>query len=372
MPQVGVQFPCSQPDAGTYRLLELPPDLCKLVESSLDTYTPLNLTIKGSTDDDAVLCTAEKTYNIRSVVLSNSVLVIAPVGSEDAGEAGDSNVSIQESLHEILELVPAVPKLHRLTGLLRGLEWDDGNEVEVEEDHDQRRRRYTYAQAQSELQASEHELARAIKDKHILILNNLLRPISPTYLHTILELLLAQLVSLSQPHHAASVPELTSALEQDHEVRREVSMQVMRWFGEVVEGGGGLWRMDVGAVVRQVGLGILRHHKEEPIVEDIFIKKWQDAVGDTFSSSVSLDLLSGNYLTALSGRLTYFPLSELPTDPAARFTDLFITRARWRAEDVTPFLIDIAVDAKDREKLLLKYARAVTDNEGVWYTARTR
>lgn len=68
------------------------------------------------------------------------------------------------------------------------------------------------------------------------------------------------LVSLSQPHDAASVRELSHSLEYEHEVKREVTMQVMRWFGEV-DAEDKSWNVDVEKVVRQVGLGILRQHK---------------------------------------------------------------------------------------------------------------
>jgi hypothetical protein len=68
------------------------------------------------------------------------------------------------------------------------------------------------------------------------------------------------LVSLSQPHNAASVLELSRPLEFEHEVRREVTMQVMRWFGQV-DDADERWAMDVEKVVRQIGLGILRQHK---------------------------------------------------------------------------------------------------------------
>jgi hypothetical protein len=68
------------------------------------------------------------------------------------------------------------------------------------------------------------------------------------------------LVSLSQPHNAASVLELSRSLEFEHEVRREVTLQVMRWFGQV-DDADERWKMDVEKVVRQVGLGILRQYK---------------------------------------------------------------------------------------------------------------
>ena len=70
--------------------------------------------------------------------------------------------------------------------------------------------------------------------------------------------------------------------------------------------------------------------------------------------------------------LSYFPCAELPVDPAARFSDLFLRRARWKADDIVPYLRDIAVDSKDLDKLLLRYARALTDKDGIWYTARVR
>jgi sister chromatid cohesion protein DCC1 len=67
-------------------------------------------------------------------------------------------------------------------------------------------------------------------------------------------------VSLSQPHDAAPVLELSRSLEYDHEVKREVTLQVMRWFGEI-DATNELWKMDVQKIVRQVGLGVLRQHR---------------------------------------------------------------------------------------------------------------
>jgi sister chromatid cohesion protein DCC1 len=68
------------------------------------------------------------------------------------------------------------------------------------------------------------------------------------------------LVSLSQPLEAASVRVLSQSLEREHEVKREVTLQVMRWFGGV-DAENESWNVDIEKVVRQVGLGILRQHK---------------------------------------------------------------------------------------------------------------
>ena len=94
--------------------------------------------IKGDTLDDAVLCTADKTYTVRSVVLSNAVLVVTPSGSNEASVPAPDAV-IRDQLHEIYELIPSVPKLHKLNGLLRGHEYNEGQEDEdIEMDDSER------------------------------------------------------------------------------------------------------------------------------------------------------------------------------------------------------------------------------------------
>lgn len=111
--------PTSVEESGNFRLLELPPDLLKSVESNDN--SPFIWAIKGDPAEDAVLCADDKTYSIRSVSLSNSVLVVTP------GEAQDQ-VVIRDTSHELLQVTPVLPKVHRLVGLLRGREYDEGRE----------------------------------------------------------------------------------------------------------------------------------------------------------------------------------------------------------------------------------------------------
>ncbi|PCH43473.1 hypothetical protein WOLCODRAFT_121994 [Wolfiporia cocos MD-104 SS10] len=360
-------------DTGSFRLLELPSDLSKAVESAL-------LSIKGDPDEDAVLCTGDKTYTLRSIVLSNSVLVVTP-SQEDDGNSSD--VVIRDQIHEVLELVSSVPRLHKLDSLLRGREYEEGRDEEEDiemadmgENRSSQHVRLSYVDARNVLQTSDSELDRYLRDRRVLDLDGELRPIVPSYLTTILELILTNLVSLSLSHDAVPADTLESALEGGHDVRRDVARQVMGWFGILANG---MWKMDAQAIVREVGLGILRPHRDDPIAQDAFLARWRTAVGDTFAAHVSLALLAGNYLSSTDSTrdpplttLTYLPCSQLPTDPAARFGDLFRARARWRAEEIAPFLADVAVDAKERDRLLLKYTRAVPGEGGVWYSARGR
>jgi len=88
-------------------------------------------------------------------------------------------------------------------------------------------------------------------------------------------------------------------------------------------------------------------------------------------------VLQGNYIEvdiigSRAMHLKYFPASALPIDPAARFSELFLTRSKWKAEEIAPFLSDIALNNKERDKLLLKYCRTVSDTQGIKYTARAQ
>ncbi|KAG6866448.1 hypothetical protein C0991_003966 [Blastosporella zonata] len=350
--------PSSSTDGGAYKLLELPSDLCKLIENAIDTMTPLRH-IKGKSGEDAVICTTNKTYSVRSVALSNSLLIVTPPPDASSIDFPDDAVIIRDQVTEILELTPAVPKLHTLTATLRGKEYDDDQDDDHSAEPSIDQATFTYEDALQTIQASDMELDRQ------------LRPIAPTYLDRLLELFLNVLIALSLSHESASVEALSSSLADDHEVPRSISTQVMSWFGEIKDG---KWKMDVNALLKEVGLGILRYHLHEPIAQDELIAKWKSLVGDTFESKVDLALLSGNYLASVNDpeSLTYFPASALPVDAARRFAELFLTRPRWKGKDISPFLSDIAVDSKERDKLLLKFARATTDADGVWYTTRTQ
>ena len=96
----------------SYSLVELPTAF--ISPDNVDVLS--TLVIKGQPSDDAVLCTSSSTYNIRAVKNSNSLLLCRP--------SKGKKLDIQNTLHQTLELEITVPKLDRLSGLLKGQEWD--------------------------------------------------------------------------------------------------------------------------------------------------------------------------------------------------------------------------------------------------------
>lgn len=96
-----------------------------------------SLVIKGDPTEDAVLCTRDKTYSIRAVNLSNTLLVVTSP-PDTALDFTDDAVVIRDQVNEVLELAPAVPRISKLTALLRGREYDETHEDEDDDEVDVR------------------------------------------------------------------------------------------------------------------------------------------------------------------------------------------------------------------------------------------
>ena len=65
------------------------------------------------------------------MTLSNTVLLVSPSPHISGSE---NQVVIQDGLNELLELVPAVPKLHRMNVLLKEHEWEEGHDEDDEDE----------------------------------------------------------------------------------------------------------------------------------------------------------------------------------------------------------------------------------------------
>ncbi|KAG8705774.1 hypothetical protein FRC09_002767 [Ceratobasidium sp. 395] len=369
-----------------YCLVELPPDIVDIVKKGQP-----SLTIRGKPDDDAVLCTQDKTYALRSVTLSNNFLIISSAsGSTIDSEAEENALVISGEATEILELVPTVPRLENLLGHLKGCEYyDDESDEETYESNVNdplRRRRVTLEDLRSTVQASDTELEAGLRKAKVLNLGGTLRPLPASNLSDFLVTTLLTIASRGLPRPPNPIPlhELTTHLEDDFQIPSDVMVQVASWYGVVSsKGSKQMWEPDIKAIVADIGVGLLRK-EDDSHEEQRFLERWRGEVGDLFSAHVDVALLEGNCLftpiptsrAAIDGvssnTLSYYPRSALPPDPAQRFQSLFLTRAKWRVEEIQTYLEDIAVDKKERDRLMLKYTRQITEPDGVWATARVR
>lgn len=131
-------------------------------------------------------------------------------------------------------------------------------------------------------------------------------------------------------------------------------------------------------VCRFLGQAALASERGKEWRLEEFLDVWKALVPDIFA--VEMDMLRGLYIVServvtqqrRQQYITYFPVNELPTDPAQRFARLFTEKKRWTEQEIVPYLEDLAPDAKKRDALLLKYTRTQRDHGTLYYGTKIK
>ncbi|EIW67674.1 hypothetical protein TREMEDRAFT_33206 [Tremella mesenterica DSM 1558] len=403
-----LRFPGDEHNDESYQLLELPGEVLKKLEGWNGSLS-FPIIIKGRPSDDAVLCTSDATFALRTVTISNSLLLSSTsktkrIRFEDADfttkhdKRSRPTLEIRDTRHEILECVPIAGNVERIRTLLRPTAWkgigsenktgfegmkyrnERGSGGGYADDVKLRRKKYTRQQLLSVIQASEVELDKGLKERNVVAVDGTLLLLPPDKLHPILTILLT-LLSIHNVHeHSKSVQvpvkEVMRELET-YELERGLIRGILSLFGEIDDPENEVWKADIIRLVREVGNGILVDIGEKGMEAEMFLSMWRENVGENWNELVHLDLLKGEHLlhsstfTSLQ-TITHFPVHSLPINPPNRFTDLFLTRSPWKAEDMRPFLKGLTRDGdgKELDKLVARHVRVVRDQYGVWWFPR--
>ncbi|WFD05893.1 Ctf8p and Ctf18p associating protein [Malassezia vespertilionis] len=343
----------------SYKLMEIPPELESILSAGTD--SPL-LTFNGRLVDEAVLSTTNKTYAVRQVHQSNSLLLCAVEQSGDGG----MYLRLHQNVADTIELVPTPPRLGRIVALLHDSEYA-GEEAEMDAAF---ARLYTPNEVRSVIQASEEELAQGLRDEHVLVLD-----------------VLNQLDILAcDAEHVPYAPVL-EALQMS--ARAEVAEKMLcDWFCAAPRPTGVPTHVALATadIARFIGVYLLSTEKRMALLD--FLARWKEALGP-LADEAQLPLLTGNYLfypppasfttvnahqaghtepmpeTLASGiAIQYFPREHLPLAPAQCLQELFMLRTQWVREEITPFIAHLLSAAPGSKKnagldgLLLKHGRS--------------
>ena len=377
-----------------YHLLEIPNELLHLFdptakrkdEPSSSTepaakkrkIDPTRLTIKGRYDDQAVLVTDTQTLALRAVSQSNSLLLcnIDAAPSSSSSEAGPSKPALylRSNITDTLELSPVVPRLDRLLGLLRASQYEGEEEEERRAINAKRPvRKYTLKQLKSIVQASPAELEAGLVHHHIIEMDGYMRHISPAWIVSALQVLISHLDLHALIPDNVPLQETVDALNTVHGLRPQVVTALLtQFFGTPNTNSQTTVSLDTKSIVHFLGIQTLKSLARIPIPLTDFIRTWTDTcLSPDFRALATLPLLSGYYILTpsptpnvslypnpASVKIQFYSSHELPTDPAARFQDLFLTRPSWLAADLLPFIKDLALNDKKKDSLLLKFTRA--------------
>lgn len=379
-----------------YHLLEIPNELLHLFDPSTKKkdapessseptakkrkLDPTRLTIKGRYDDQAVLVTDTQTLALRAVSQSNSLLLCSidaarPSCSRDGDEAPSKPaLYLRSNVTDTLELAPVVPRLDRLLGLLKASQYEGEDEEERRSTGAARPvRKYTLKQLKSIVQASPAELEAGLIHHHILEMDGYMRHISPAWTVSALQILISHLDLHALIPDNVPLQETVDALDTVHGLRRQVVTALLtQFFGARNTTDPTSVTLDSKAIVHFLGVQALKSTARIGIPLNDFVRTWHEScLSPDFRALAQLDLVSGYYILTPSPspsvslypnpasiKIQFYSRHELPTDPAARFQDLFLTRPSWLAADLLPFIDDLALNDKKKDSLLLKFTRA--------------
>ena len=109
-------------------------DDIKLLEVSKDLANSLSsgdiLTIRGQESENAVICSKDKTYDIKEAETSNSLLlvpeIVLPGAISKSGSRSLSFSSVSGIFHKYLELIEIRPRLRKMKDLLMKSPYNEG------------------------------------------------------------------------------------------------------------------------------------------------------------------------------------------------------------------------------------------------------
>uniref|UniRef100_A0A673HJ85 Sister chromatid cohesion protein DCC1 n=1 Tax=Sinocyclocheilus rhinocerous TaxID=307959 RepID=A0A673HJ85_9TELE len=338
--------------SGDYCLMELDDTLCKLIEAGK------SLIIRGDKDEHAVLCTEDKTYDLKIADTSNLLLFVP--GCKTPDQLPDISASPQLMHAQIWgfsncywELRRQRPRLKKLKKLLMENPYD-GPAVGMQEEAPGLK--YTMDDLLERIQASREEIEAHLQNVHACEIEGFWRILDFDYemklLGHVTQLVDSESWSFSKVPFSVCLEELGS-LEI---MNRENNGQV-------------IYALDEDKVCRATAQLLLQNAVKFNLSE--FQEVWQQSVPEGMSAR--LDQLRGLALLDRSSKpetISLLRIEDLPEDTLERFNSLFSLREKWTQDDIEPYIQDLCGEKQTTGALLTKHARSSVQNGVKVYNSR--
>lgn len=349
--------------SGDYHLMELDEALCKELEAGG------SFVIRGDKEDHAVLCSENKTYDLKFADTSNLLLLIpdgktlADIPPADQLPLNVISCEIAGFSNHYWELRRCRPKLKKLKKLLLENYYEG-----PENERDPSASVYTTEDLLDQVQASHEELMDHLKVIHACNIKGFWRLLDFDYemklLNHITQLMDAESWSFSRVPLKVCLEELRS-LEPEEMIAHCLECYGRR-FSEEEEV---LFALDEDKICRATAQMLLQNAVKFNLSE--FQDVWQQSVPEGMTTR--LDQLKGLALVDKTSRPeTIFLLKteDLPEDTQERFNTLFSMREKWTEADISPYIQDLCGEKQTIGALLTKYARSSLQNGVKMYNSR--
>lgn len=359
-----------------------------------------SVSIKGTQNEEAVLCTSDKTFSLRLAESSNSFMITPKSKKRPLPVEGDESTSteadgkevleVQASIGAYFELIRSAPRTGGLLALLSA--WPHRGTDDVCDDADEEadpdaaadatappvsKCRLSLQQLETAVQCSIAELRTALQECRALEVDGGWCVLDPQFEMDIVECVLSLCVEHEWPLSAVPTAEcVRHSLEQFPGFDERSIRHCLRTHSEHANAAWDVWTaaatqetiaLDSAAIARFRARALLAEADNWP--REQFFEAWAENLPAGHVPDAAL--LAGLAITLPPSpgsdeapRLQGLPASALSPVPKERFKALFMLKRSWTLDELTPYVRPLLDPGAAPTKLVLQFARSVYANDG--------
>jgi len=335
------------------KLLEVTKDVAECLKSG-DI-----LTIRGDESENAVLCSSNKTFDIKEAETSNSLMMLDKVTLPANIEKTTSDRKLGWStvggvFHKYVEIIEIRPKLRKVKEVL-------SQNLYNEDTRREGKKGKSLSDLLETIQASEEELRQGLQHYECVCVDDSWFMLDQDYQMMVLSRILKFFDENSWKFDLVHKIETVEALSEL--VNEEIVSQVFDLYCDKLESDD--FKLNREKVSRFFGDFLLAANSGYVLPE--FLEMWQKAVPEGVETNI--DQLSGLVLVDNEKSppiIKRFSEEDLPCNIIDRLGILFSARERWTLNEISPFIEPLTTKKLNVNALLTKYARPL-NVDGVKY-----
>jgi len=335
------------------KLLEVTKDVAECLKSG-DI-----LTIRGDESENAVLCSSNKTFDIKEAETSNSLMMLDQVILPTNIEKTTSDRKLGWStvggvFHKYVEIIEIRPKLRKVKEVL-------SQNLYNEDTRREGKKGKSLSDLLETIQASEEELRQGLQHYECVCVGDSWFMLDQDYQMMVLSRILKFFDENSWKFDLVHKIETVEALSEL--VNEEIVSQVFDLYCDKLESDD--FKLNREKVSRFFGDFLLAANSGYVLPE--FLEMWQKAVPEGVDTNI--DQLSGLVLVDNEKSppiIKRFSEEDLPCNIIDRLGILFSARERWTLNEISPFIEPLTTKKLNVNALLTKYARPL-NVDGVKY-----
>lgn len=118
------------------------------------------------------------------------------------------------------------------------------------------------------------------------------------------------------------------------------------------------WKLNVDIIAKWYGKqALLKYASQHSVPIDEFLIKWRSLFPPFFPCDIDIDMLRGMIYKPDINTIQYISRDILPMEPKERFKLLFKLQNSWLLEDIAPYIEELNVRGLKLDNFIMKYAR---------------